>query len=176
MSNDGYVACICEGSAEKAIIELLLEEDKLQFDRGKMIENEVIQCRDGKSFEVKYLRKYFELKITVYRILDSRRENFKLSKAYAEKIKVVNVITAPEIEMLVIFNEDKYDDFKKSRLKPSLFCKTILKYKNVKSYIFIKEYFKDPDVLISCLKKYKSKSAVKSGECTLFDLLKPEFQ
>ena len=34
------------------------------------------------------------------RILDSRREEFRLSKAYEQKVDVVNVITAPEIEIL----------------------------------------------------------------------------
>ena len=62
-----YKACICEGSAENAIME--------------MLEEEVIRCRDGKRFEEKYLRKSFLEKISVIRILDSRRENFKLSKA-----------------------------------------------------------------------------------------------
>ena len=68
-----------------------------------MLEEEVIRCRDGKRFEEKYLRKGFLEKISVIRILDSRRENY-----------VINVITAPEIEMLIIFNEDKYKEFKKS--------------------------------------------------------------
>lgn len=45
-----------------------------------------------------------------FRALDSRRENFKLSKAYAGKVDVINVITAPEIEMLIIFNEDKHKE------------------------------------------------------------------
>lgn len=40
---------------------------------------------------------------------------------------VINVITAPEIEMLIIFNEDKYKEFKKSGKKPSDFCKEDLK-------------------------------------------------
>ena len=79
-----------------------------------MLEEEVIRCRDGKRSEEKYLRKGFLEKISVIRILDSRRENFKLSKAYEQKVDVINVITAPEIEMLIIFNEDKYKEFKKS--------------------------------------------------------------
>ena len=41
-----------------------------------------------KKFEERYLRKGFDEKITVLRILDSRREKFKLSKAYAPKIDV----------------------------------------------------------------------------------------
>ena len=42
---------------------------------------------------------------TYGKILDSRREEFRLSKAYEQKIDVVNVITAPEIEMLIIHAE-----------------------------------------------------------------------
>lgn len=72
MSIDGYVACICEGAAEKAIIDLLLDNDKLIFNRKQMIDRQVIPCRDGKSFEVRYLRKGFDQKITVYRILDKK--------------------------------------------------------------------------------------------------------
>lgn len=34
----------------------------------------------------------------IIRILDSRRENFRLSKAYAHKVDVINIITAPELK------------------------------------------------------------------------------
>ena len=105
-----YKACICEGSAENAIMDILLDHNLLIFSREEMIEEEIIRCREGKKFEEKYLRKGFVDKISVIRILDSRRENFKLSKAYAGKVDVINVITAPEIEMLIIFNEDKYKE------------------------------------------------------------------
>ena len=172
MGIDGYVACICEGAAEKAIINLLLEKDKLIFNKNQMIDRQIIDCRNGRIFETKYLRKDFEHKITVYRILDSRRENFKLSKAYEGKIEVVNVITAPEIEMLIIFNENKYEEYKKLRLKPSMYCKSYLKYKDVKSYKFVEEYFRNVNKLIQCLSEYKRISNVKRGECTLWDLLK----
>ena len=78
-----YKACICEGSAESAIMDILLDYGLLIFSREEMIEEEVIRCREGKKFEEKYLRKRFKDKISVIRILDSRRENFKLSKAYS---------------------------------------------------------------------------------------------
>lgn len=129
-----YKACICEGSAENAMMDILLDYELLIFTREEMIEEEVIRCREGKKFEEKYLRKGFMDKISVIRILDSRRENFKISKAYAGKVDVINVITAPEIEMLIIFNEDKYKEFKKSGKKPSVFCKEDLKMAEVKSY------------------------------------------
>ncbi len=76
-----YKACICEGAAEEAIIDILIENHLLIFEREEMLEEKVIRCREGKKFEDKYLRKGFADKISVIRILDSRRENFKLSKA-----------------------------------------------------------------------------------------------
>ena len=104
--------------------------------------------------------------------MDSRRENFTLSKAYAPKIKVVNVITAPEIEMLVIFGENKYSDFKKSHIKPSDYCKMILGFTNVKSPEFVAKYFEDINKLISAIKEYKRVSDVRNDEYALADLLK----
>ena len=74
-------------------IDILLDNDLLIFTREEMLEEEVIRCRDSKRFEEKYLRKGFLEKISVIRILDSRRENFKLSKAYEQKVDVINVIT-----------------------------------------------------------------------------------
>lgn len=169
-----YKACICEGSAEKAIMDILLDNELLIFTREEMLEEEVIRCRGGKKFEEKYLRKGFVDKISVIRILDSRRENFKLSKAYENKVDVINVITAPEIEMLIIFNEDKYREFKKSGKKPCDFCKEDLKMTDVKAYDFVKKYFADPGILVAAIKKYHEISKIQKGEYTLLDLLKQE--
>ena len=169
-----YKACICEGAAENAIMDILLDEDLLVFSREEMLEESVIRCRDGKKFEQKYLRKGFAEKISVIRILDSRRENFKISKAYQHKVEIVNVITAPEIEMLIICNEGKYLDFEKRKnMSPSEYCKSILKMKNVKSVSFVKEYFSDISVLEKSLYEYKRISKVRKDEKTIYDLLIP---
>ncbi len=40
-----YIACICEGSAEKAILDLLLDNNKLIFERSDILEEEVLSCR-----------------------------------------------------------------------------------------------------------------------------------
>ena len=167
-----YIAFICEGAAENAIIDILLDNDLLIFAREDMLEEEVIRCRSGKKFEETYLRKGFIDKVSVIRILDSRRENFKISKAYAPKVDVINVITAPEIEMLVILNEGKYREFKKSKKKPSEFCKEDLKLAGVKSYGFVEEYFRDPSALVSVMREYHRISKVQRKEYTLIDLLK----
>lgn len=167
-----YVACICEGGAESAILNLLLEHDKLIFKKEELLEEEILRCRKGKDFEERYLRKGFSGKITVFRILDSRREKFKLSKAYEKKVDVINVITAPEIEMLIILNEGHYSEYKKSGMKPSEYCKIKLKYKNVKLYDFIKEYFSDINSLINAIHEYRRVAKVRSSEQTISDLLK----
>ena len=148
-----YKACICEGSAENAIIDILVDEHLLIFEREEMLDGEVIRIRDARKFESRYLRKGFDDKISIIRILDSRREQFSLSKAYQHKVDVINVITAPEIEMLIILAEDKYKDFKKSGKKPSDFCKQDLGMKNVKSYDYVREYFRDTKMLLIAIKK-----------------------
>lgn len=167
-----YKACICEGAAESAIIDVLVDNDLLIFSRREMLDESVIRCRSAKRFEERYLRKGFDDQISVVRILDSRREEFRLSKAYAHKIDVINVITAPEIEMLIIHNEGAYERFKRSGKKPSDFCKIDLRMHDVKSYDFVKEYFRDPDTLVRAIKEYRRMANIPNGEYTLLDLLK----
>lgn len=118
-----------------------------------MLDECVIRCRNAKRFEERYLRKGFDDKISVIRILDSRREFFRLSKAYEHKVDVINVITAPEIEMLIIHSERVYEKFKRSGKKPSEFCKIDLRMHDVKSYDFVKDYFSDPQTLVNAIKE-----------------------
>lgn len=118
------------------------------------------------------MRKGFDDQVSVIRILDSRREDFRLSKAYEHKVDVINVITAPEIEMLIIHSEGAYDKFKRSGKKPSEFCKTDLRMHDVKSYDFVKNYFSNPQTLISAIKEYRRTANFPKGEYSLSDLLK----
>ena len=104
--------------------------------------------------------------------MDSRRESFKLSKAYAYKIDVINVITAPEIEMLIIHNEGAYERFKRSGKKPSDFCKMDLRMGNVKAYDFVKDYFANPKILVDAIREYRRVANIPKGEYSLADLLK----
>ncbi len=169
--SDNIIACICEGSAEQAIMDTLLENNALIFQKNDLLDEKIIRTRSGTEFEKTYLRKNFKSKITVYRVLDSRGEQFKLSKLYRDKVEVINVITAPEIEMLIIHNENQYYAFKKSRKKPSDYCKQDLKISDVKSYKFVRDYFSDVNKLISAIQTYHQKAKIPKGETTLYDLL-----
>lgn len=94
-------------------------------------------------------------------------------KAYEGKVDVINIITAPEIEILIILAENKYTEFKKSKKKPSDFCKEDMRMPRVKSYAFVKDYFKDYRILMQAIKKYNELSKIRKGEYSLMDLLKP---
>lgn len=167
-----YIACICEGSAEEAIMDILLDHDLLIFSREDLLEERVLRSRSAKKFEERYLRKGFSAPISVVRILDSRRENFTLSKAYAHKVDVINVITAPEIEMLIIHKEKAYDKFKRTQKKPSEFCKTEFHMINVKAYAFVRHYFTDAQSLVDAILEYRRVAKIPPGEYSLADLLK----
>jgi len=129
MVEQSIIACICEGAAERAVIDLLLDNNTLYFKRFQLLDDKIIRVRNAQRFEEQYLRKHFNDKITIIRILDSKNESFKLSKAYKDKVEVINIITSPEIEMLIIHNEGMFEEYKKSRKKPSDYCKQDLENK-----------------------------------------------
>ncbi len=154
-------------------MELLLENDQLKFNKDALLEKEIIRSRSAKNFDVKYLNRRFKKNITIIRILDSKNENFKLNAIYKKKIEIIDIITAPEIEMLIIHAEGKFDNYNKlkSKVKPSEYCKKYLKFKNVKTYDFVIKYFKDVNKLVEAIKMHKSKTVSKKSY-NLNDLLK----
>lgn len=171
---DSYILCVCEGAAEQAIMEVLLENDLLLFNKTNLIENEFKRERSAKNIQTKYLNRSFSKDLYIMRILDSKKESLKLTNVYKKKIKeTINIYTMPEIEMLVIISENHYCQYKNGRnnkMKPSQYCKAILRISDVKTSCFIKRYYKDKNKLIEALKLYNS---YKSGdELGIFDLLK----
>ena len=44
-----YIACICEGTAEQVIIDLLIDNNKLIFSRDSLLEHKVLRCRTRRS-------------------------------------------------------------------------------------------------------------------------------
>ena len=173
ISSSSLIACICEGGDETAIMDILLDNDLLIFKREQLLEESVLPRTSVKEFERRYLRMAFDQKIIILRVIDSRGEEFNLSKAYRCQVEIINVITAPEIEMLIIASQKKYDEYKRSGVKkPSDYCKNVLGIKNVKSPKYIKEYFSDPDYLIDSIKEYNRVHKQKNNEASLYDLLK----
>lgn len=130
--NTSLIACICEGGAETVIMDILLDNDLLIFNREQLIDESVLPRTSVKEFEKRYLRLAYDQRILILRVIDSRGEEFNLSKAYRCQVDVINVITAPEIKMLIIASKDKYEEFCRSGIKkPSEYCKSKLKIKNL---------------------------------------------
>lgn len=61
---------------------------------------------------------------------------------------------------------------KRKNMSPGEYCKSILRYKDVKSVSFVKEYFSDIAVLEQSLHVYRKISKRRKNEKTLWDLLK----
>ena len=177
ISTTSLIACICEGGAETVIMDILLDNDLLIFKREQLISESVLRRTSAKDFERCYLRSAYDQKILILRVIDSRSEGFKLSKVYQCQVEVINVITAPEIEILIIVSKGKYDDFCRSSIKkPSDYCKEVLKIKNVKSPSFIETYFANPQFLVDSIKEYHRVHKQKNDEASLFDLIKMEYR
>ncbi len=141
--SNSYNICICEGAAEEVIINLLLEHDKLIFKKESLLGGKVERTRTAKKITGMYLNQDYAKEVNILRILDSRKENFKLGKIYIDKFPVYNIYTRPEIEMLIIISKGHYQKFSQraTNEKPSEYCKRVFNMGDVKSQAFIRQYF-----------------------------------
>lgn len=161
--NDNYVLCICEGNFEKAVVDILLENDLLIFNKNNLIEVHIIErSRSARKIEVNYLNPSYDKPIDIIRIIDSSKEKFILSPAYRNKVnEIKTVLSKPSIEILIIIAEKHFDKFKNDKHKNHKHsCEEYIylhfKYKNIKSYDFVRKYFKDPKTLVNAILEYKS--------------------
>ncbi len=166
-----YILCLCEGKAEIAIMNMLLEKNLLVFSRKDLIKEKVHQRKNVDEIQKKFLNVSYEKPLVILMIIDSKNEKFILDKAYKDRFDIKKCLTKPEVEILVILDAGKYKEFEKvkSTIKPSIFCKTQLKHKYIKNENFINEYF-DIDRLLNALRVYKQNS--KKDHYTICDLLK----
>ncbi|WP_142393243.1 hypothetical protein [Alkalicoccus urumqiensis] len=152
----------------------LLDAGLLFCTKEQLLEERALKIRSAKSFEKRHLNKAMPDKMTVYRVVDSNKEKFKLSKVNEHKVEIVNVVTKPEIEMLIIIAEGKYDDYqnKAGRYgKPSDYVKSQLKYPHAKSAAFINDYFRDVTKLTEAIREYRRLHPQEKKAIPLADLL-----
>lgn len=160
-----YIICACEGNAEEAIIDLLLDYGMLCFGREDLIRSKCTQIRSGSDIAQEYLRQEFGRDIVILRILDRDKENFKLPRLY-KHISVISVVTRPEIEILHIRALGLESDFERCKrlkkdLQPSEFLQGYcskqknIRIKNVKSEEFAKALYADCiDKLLDAIRRY----------------------
>lgn len=179
MLQNARVLFVCEGSCERIIIETLLSAGKLIVDESAAIRDTIadrptVVCRSAKTIQDTFLGYDYDKPVVIVRILDSRKERFKLSYPYSETVTVLNCYTTPEIEMLTIIKEgqlDRYTNKFKSTLKPSEFCKKELGLSRIKNETFLRDYWWDAEELCDCLHSYRRQHKPKD-EPTIADLLR----
>lgn len=178
--SEGYVVCSCEGAAEEAVMNILLNNGCLIFDRESLVDRKVTRRRKAIDIQQEFLNRDFSpCKVNIVRILDSRREKFKLGKLYEKRFPVYTFRTTPEIEMLLIIGENKDKTYRqqyKTNIKPSEYCQTVLKLgSGIKSSGFWYKYFADVNNLLNVLLKYHGSRSDKN-EYGIYDLLKDEYK
>lgn len=158
MVSNELIAVITEGSAETAILELLLENNLLIFDQTDLLDGEIIRSRSARAFQTQRLNKATSKPIHIYRILDSRKEHFKLGKAYSHRVsKIESLYTRPEIEILYIINENQYSSFQNSGLKAHEYVNqemmAIMPKGRIKTHDYVRAYWeRQMDHLVSSIR------------------------
>ena len=118
--------------------------------------------------------------VCVIRIGDKQSDRLRIPEEYKGKIvEVKKYCTKPELEMLLIINEDMVSDFVKAKatISPKVFAKQHIccgRKRYDDSTQFYRDYYsKDVDKLIYAICEYKrSRGAHQKDELYLADLLK----
>lgn len=174
---------MCEGSNEKAVVDILLEAGCLMFSEDDLVGLTVYHARQLTAPIIKTALSIYTGEFEVYRIGDSMIDKLPVPADYKERYKGVRKFcTKPELEMLFIIAEGKDSAFEKvkagkHRMKPKDFCKANVVYNHKRydnSTNFYKDYFgSDIETLVKAIKKYKqSHGAHKKDEEYLADILK----
>lgn len=197
ITSDTVVAIVVEGATEKAIIELLIENDCLMFSSSQVVNYDSIDGLDSPyrganrfygnptTFSNHYLTQDYEGKKMIVLIIEDRSGMpYKIAQPFLDKLEtggIYHVITQSEIEMIEIYFRNIEGQFNKvkSQMKPSEFLTNHLKIKKnqIKSYDRIKRDLNPYGNLVSAIVEYKSNSnpkkwKKKNNEIFLADILK----
>lgn len=166
----GYHPVIsCEGAAEEVIIKKLLDENRLVFPESEVIG--VTRKRKASDIQEEFLGFEYDWPVCIIRVHDSCKEQFRLGNLYVSRFPVWSFTTHPEMEILVVLRENKWEKWRKSKKKPSDFCKQYLGMKRIKSTSFLTDYW-NADSIAEAALEYRRKSKISSRELCLADLIR----
>ena len=172
---------MCEGSNEKEIIDILLENDRLIYTEDDLLGLTTYHARQiTKSAQVRTELNIYPYEVTVIRVGDKQNEKLVIPADYKDKVvEVMKYCTKPELEILLIISEGLLGTYEKvkSKVKPKDFAKQYIKlgrkrYDN--STAFYREYYgNDVELLIKAIEEYKRvRGSHAKDELFLADLLK----
>ena len=171
---------MCEGRNEKAIMNLLLDANKLKITRDDLIELTPFNVRQLSNPTIISMLKNYNKEVTILRVGDSQRDKLIIPNELKDIVspnRIYKYCTLPEIEILLIINEGLYNEFLKSNDKPKEFAKKHIVYNKTKynqSSEFFVDYYGGKRIhnLIDNLKKYKHLKKHNKNDLYLVDLLK----
>jgi|LGOV01.1.fsa_nt_gb hypothetical protein len=76
------IICLCEGSSEEGVMNMLLNNNKLVFSRDQLVRKKVHRRMSVRKVEDKFLNFDYGKTVVILRIIDSAREKFNLRKVY----------------------------------------------------------------------------------------------
>ena len=171
LDNASYVLFVCEGTFEEVAVKILCDANVRVIPSTQVVG--ITRLRKAALVQDAYLNIDYDWPLTIVRIVDSRKEQFKLGNLYRDRYQVINAYTRPEAEMLTIIREGRFADYSKykNKMKPSDYCKQVLGMNRVKSESFLKGYW-DAVTLAKAAHEYKRLHRFDKHENCLADLLK----
>ena len=175
---------LCEGPNERAVMEILLDANRLIFTRDDVLGLRPLHARQiAGSAIVKNELNLYPGRVDVLRIGDTLTDRFQIPAEYMSKISSVRkYCTKPEIEMLLILTEELQDEFGKvkagkKKQSAKAFSKEHIscgrkRYDNSTQFYF--DYFGNrPEALVQAIVRYKQmQGAHRRDEGYLADLLR----
>lgn len=165
------VVLACEGNSEVELLNQLMSNNNLVFKHEQILDRRPIHLRQPKLIVPIINILPADTDITIYRIGDTQKDDFDIScfgDNRQKKTKIIKVCTTPEIEILIIINENMYDEYLKvkSKIKPKQFVKVF-----VPNYISFSDYINNHD-MVAAIKEYKRIKKNRRGELYLADIIK----
>lgn len=171
---------MCEGKNEEALVNLLIDNNKLILTREDLIGRKPYNIRQLTHPVIKTEIKHYNDEIIVYRTQDKQSDEVKVPsdlKDYVSKSRIFKFCTKPELEILLIINEGMLKDYNKSGLTPKQYALKNIKF-NGRKYdqstdFLINYYEKKVNNLVNNISEYKRiKKKHNKEEHYLCELLK----
>ena len=177
------ILLMCEGQNEAVLLNLLLDNNALSFDRDDLIGRRPYPVRQLNNPTIKSELKHYNKPVKVFRVGDKQNDKLVIPRDLKNIVTNDNIYkycTKPELEMLLIINEGLEKEYEKVKKieSPKVFAKEHIKYNGIKydqSSLFLQMYYGDKNVqnLINNIKRYKTyKKQHEKDESYLVDLLK----
>ena len=172
---------MCEGSNEKKIIDMLLENGKLKVSADDLLGRITYHARQiKKSPMVMGQLRIYGGDVEVWRIGDKQTDKLDIPVEFRTQIKkVTKYCTLPELEILLILSEKKIKEYEKgkSQKHPKEFAKENI-FMNKRRYQgetqFYEEYYgKDIGKLVRAIQEYRQRNhGHKNDEHYLVEILR----